>query len=247
VDRAGHESLDVDSRRRKARKIAALLGSYRPLTGLKILEVGAGSGVIASLLADEAGPEGEVWAVDVRDTRVVAEGFRFVQVTDARLPFENDYFDVVVSNHVIEHVGNQQDQLVHLTEMMRVVHPDGIAYLATPNRWGVIEPHFHLPFLGWIPARLQDLYVRLTRRGRAYDCELLGKTALRGLLGAVGWAYKDATLDAMRLVATLETRNPLVQRLLTSPPWVIRLFSPIVPTMVFTLTPSSTTRAPNET
>lgn len=237
MDRAGHESLDVDSRRRKARKIAALLGSYRPLTGLRILDVGAGSGVIASLLADEAGPEGEVWAVDVRDTRVVAEGFRFAHVTDARLPFENDSFDVVVSNHVIEHVGNQQDQLVHLTEMMRVVHPDGIAYLATPNRWGVIEPHFHLPFLGWLPPGPQHAYVRLTRRGRVYDCLLLDKKQLGGLLGAVGWAHEDATVEAMRLAARLETPNRLARALLTSPPWLIRLLSPIVPTMVYTLTP----------
>ena len=208
------------------------------LSGAKILEVGAGSGVIAALLAQEAGSRGEVWAVDVRDTRIVTEGFRFKQVRDPRLPFDDGSFDVVVSNHVIEHVGGRVEQELHLAEMRRVARTGGIGYLATPNRWGLIEPHFRLPFLSWIPARFRDGYVRLAHRGPAYDCDLLTRKELHRLLGAVGWSYTDATRESMRLMATLEEHSLIVRSLLRAPPWFVSASSAVIPTMTYVLLPS---------
>ena len=55
--RAHHANVDLDSRRRKAAKIIALLDRQRPLAGARILDVGTGAGVIASELARAAGPE----------------------------------------------------------------------------------------------------------------------------------------------------------------------------------------------
>src|SRR5207237_9624421 len=77
--------------------------------------------------------------------------------------------DVVVSNHVFEHVGGRNEQLRDLQEVLRVLRPDGFAYLATPNRWGLLEPHYRLPFLSWLPARAANAYLRATRRGDIHD------------------------------------------------------------------------------
>jgi ubiquinone/menaquinone biosynthesis C-methylase UbiE len=52
-------------------------------------------------------------------------------ITGTHLPFADDSFDVVLSNHVIEHV---EDQGEHLKELRRVLREDGICYLATPNK-----------------------------------------------------------------------------------------------------------------
>lgn len=139
--RYGYASSDPVQRRKKAEKIIWILEQRRPLRGLRILEIGTGSGIIAACLADRVGPEGDVTAVDVVDQRILRNGYRFIRVSDAGLRCEDQSFDVVVSNHVIEHVGTHSQQLTHLREIHRVHKPEGFGYLAAPNRWAIIEPH----------------------------------------------------------------------------------------------------------
>src|SRR3546814_13212696 len=74
-----------------------------------------------------------------------------------------------LSNHVIEHVGNADAQRHHLVEIRRVLAPDGVVYFAAPNRWRLVEPHFRLPFLSWLPHPASDRYLRLMCRGIHYD------------------------------------------------------------------------------
>jgi ubiquinone/menaquinone biosynthesis C-methylase UbiE len=219
----------------KAEKIARILQNHRSLRGSRILDVGAGSGITASLLAELVGPEGGVWAADVRDSRIRSQGFQFVAVKDVHLPFDTDFFDVVVSNHVIEHVGSRAEQVLHLSEVMRVLRPDGVAYLATPNRWTIVEPHFHLPFLSWVPVRLRDPYVRLAHRGQAYDCELLSRSQLREMLTQRGSSHRDETAEAMRLTAEIEGPLLLARGLRLAPSWALRLLARVSPTFVFTV------------
>ena len=127
LERQPHAILDGDSRRLKAQKIARLVETVRPLRGARLLDIGAGSGYIASNLGELVGDEGEVWAVDVNDQRRTNDGYRFKAVTGTALPFEDDAFDVVLSNHVIEHVGDRSAQLHHLREVGRVLAPGGVS------------------------------------------------------------------------------------------------------------------------
>ena len=78
-------------------------------------------------------------AVDVVDERISDNGYAFQQVSGTQLPFPDQQFDVVISNHVIEHVGEREQKLEHLTEIARVLRPDGMDYLAVPNRWRLVE------------------------------------------------------------------------------------------------------------
>ena len=60
-------------------------------------------------------------------------------------PFENGAFDVVISNHVLEHVA---DDRLALAEQFRVVGPEGVVHLCVPNTmwrwdtrdWGFADP-----------------------------------------------------------------------------------------------------------
>lgn len=205
-----HASLDKDSRARKAQKIALILQRRSGLVGARILDVGAGSGDIAAHFSQIVGPAGSVSATDRVDQIQTPGALDFRQVTDARLPFPECRFDVVISNHVIEHVGNRDEQARHLCEIHRVLDRGGILYFAMPNKWSLVEPHYKLPFLSWLPANVASWFVRAARRGEYYDCAPLSAREARGLLARAGFsAPEDATLEALGHFLAIEWRLPL--------------------------------------
>jgi SAM-dependent methyltransferase len=237
VERQPHAILDLESRLLKAQKIARLVERVRPLAGARVLDIGAGSGHIASALSQLAGRDGDVWAVDVHDQRQTNDGYRFKPVAGTALPFDDASFDVVLSNHVIEHVGSRDDQLHHLREIHRVLDRGGVCYLAVPNKWVVLEPHFRLPLLSWLPERLRDPYVRATGRGERYDCNLPTRRGVTALFGAAGFAHEEVTVPAMRVLNELEDPSLPVRALCAAPEPVLRALLPVNPTMIFLLTP----------
>ncbi len=219
-----HAILDRSSRETKASHIVRLLeNAVGRLDGKDLLEIGTGSGIIASALAKRVR---SFLSVDVNDERQVLD-FEFQRVETERLPNPSESFDVVVSNHVIEHVDDQQ---LHLGEVARVLRPGGVCYLATPNRWRLVEPHFRLPFLSWLPPRLRDPYVRVTRRGEWFDVQPLTWGRIVRLAGTAGLACTDLARDKVAL--TLGGRvGPLVRA--ATPLWF--LARPLLPTFVVLL------------
>lgn len=203
--RRPHAALDTGHRSLKARKIERLLGEVCSPGGAQLLEVGTGSGVIAAHFVAVVGAMGRVNAVDVTDQRQVTAGYDFQVVTDTTLPFNDATFDICISNHVMEHVGELDAQHHHLSEIHRILRPGGWLYLAVPNRWTLVEPHFKLPLLSWLPPRLADAYVRRAGRGTRYDCTPPSRASALRLLAKAGFAAKDISLEGIRQVAEMET------------------------------------------
>jgi len=103
----------------------------------KVLDVGCGSGHGASLLAQEAN---RVVGIDSAPEAILyaQKNYRRANLTFARgdcrsLPFRDRFFDVVVMFDVIEHVAEQKQSL---SEIQRVLAPDGTLILSTPNAAG---------------------------------------------------------------------------------------------------------------
>ncbi|TVS21090.1 MAG: class I SAM-dependent methyltransferase [Planctomycetaceae bacterium] len=232
---SSHACRNLDSRRRKAQKIIRILEQERPLLGTKILDVGAGAGVIAAQLAERAGPPGRVDAVDLEDQRVVHEGFSFTRVEGTTLPFPDESFDIVVSNHVIEHVGDRAAQLAHLREIRRVLRDDGLAYLAVPNRWAVVEPHYGIAFLSWLPRPIADRYLRLTRSRTPYDCHPPGPIRLQRMLRAIGLRSSSAAGSAIQAMREVEEIGPAARAAALFPPRWLDLIWAVLPTFVLLL------------
>lgn len=227
-----HAILDDYSRYQKALKIERLTNSVFPLKRQMMLEVGCGSGFIASFFSKSGYHLAGTYAVDVTDERQIREGFHFKRVDSTSLPFKDQNFDFIISNHVIEHVGNLANQRDHLKEIFRCLEPGGVLYLAVPNRWRLIEPHYCLPFLSWLPMGLASRYVKLLGKNSHYDCRPLSSTAALELLRNGGFEVHDVTLAA--IAATGQIEGNLVMRCMTKAPiWLWRPIKPIIPTLIY--------------
>lgn len=228
--RSSHADLDTEARRAKAIKIQRLLGLSPSGRRRRFLEIGTGSGVIASHFAED--PSLEIVSVDVVDERVVEDGYEFHLVDDALLPFDDASFDVVVSNHVIEHVGDRPSQRKHVTEIRRVMADGARAYLATPNRWAVVEPHFRLAFLSWLPPSYRSSYVRLTRRGAVYDCHPLSSSELDELLSGGLFTVKHLEADALQVMAETNQLSLPARWLRRIPRGTLQRLGSLSPTLI---------------
>jgi ubiquinone/menaquinone biosynthesis C-methylase UbiE len=231
--RSPHADLDPAARAAKAQKIVHLLRGRVPLEGAKVLEIGTGSGVIAGTLQKQVGMDGEVWAVDVVDQRLDRDAVQFLPVADTKLPFPDASFNLVISNHVIEHVGETSAQDDHVREIARVLRPGGSLYLAMPNRWAPVEPHFKLPFLSWLPEGRRSAYVRAVGRGTRYDCRPLTRRQLVELFEKHGFEYTDLSRDAISAMLALERPSPPLRALMRLSPLLFSVARPILPSLIF--------------
>lgn len=228
-----HAILDEITRSQKAKKIELLVQMRTTLRMGTMLEVGCGSGFIAHYFSRLGYGERGTFAVDVVDERQVTDGFNFQLVEDVNLPFSDNKFDFIISNHVIEHVGDSVSQVKHLKEIYRTLEPDGVLYFAAPNRWRFIEPHYRLPFLSWLPNSIASIYLRLARKGSHYDCAPLSRIEAVALLTEQGFIVADVTLDAIRLVGEIEGGNAIKKLLTRLPKGFWKMFSFFMPTLIF--------------
>ena len=234
--RQSHAFLDLPSRRRKGLKIEQLLGVDGTGTPLRLLEIGTGSGGIAHYFATHPSGRFEVDAVDVRDARQVTDAYRFNLVDSTQLPFIDACFDVVISNHVIEHVGDRAAQSSHLNEIRRVMAPSGRLYLAVPNRWMVVEPHYKLPFLSWLPHALRTPYLRASGKGKFYDCEPLRRGEIELLIREAGLHGENRSIDAFRQIMAIEQGKGILATLASRlPDALLRRLTRIIPTHIYTV------------
>lgn len=182
-----HESMfDVDSRRRKARTALRVLRHVlgEQVARSRLLNVGSSSGIMD---AEFAGAFHEVVGIDI-DEAAIEHARRTFRLPNLRfelgdalsIPFPDASFDVLVCSQVYEHV---PDQPRLMRELERVLKPGGICYFAATNRFILMEPHFRLPLLSWLPPRLADVYLRLSGRGSHYYERMRSYRDLKKLVG----------------------------------------------------------------
>lgn len=103
-----------------------------------------------------------------------------------RLPFDDNAFDIVYSNAVIEHVGSREGQQRFLRELYRVASR---AYITTPNRLFPIETHTRIPLLHLLLSKKHFDRI-LHAMGKSWATgdymHLLSETELRTLLAESG-------------------------------------------------------------
>ncbi len=138
------------------------------LADKKILDFGTGEGVWLNQFAKIAGSD-NVFGSDIDAASIEKAKGQFKGPSEnikvaagENLPFPSEYFDVVFSNEVLEHV---EDDKQAVNEMLRVLKPGGKIVLFTPNRGWPFETHGafirgkyywgNVPFLPWMPKSIR--------------------------------------------------------------------------------------------
>jgi SAM-dependent methyltransferase len=146
--------------------VEALQRIDKPKADIRILEHGCGGG--AALFALVSLGYTNVHGVDVAAQAHADElnrkseaaglgGGRFFSYDGSRLPFDDDSFDFVFSQQVLEHVA--PDVLrAYYSEEARVLVRGGIAYHQVPHRLTPYESHMRTWFVHYLPRPL-DLWV----------------------------------------------------------------------------------------
>jgi SAM-dependent methyltransferase len=149
-------AVDALSSDRYTRRVIELdvltaLGVDLPKTA-RVLDFGCGAGrTIRSLRA-----RGYVnaFGYDVGDGRnllgIDRDNISVGTLLNLQLPYEDNSFDLVVSDQVFEHV---QDQVRVFQELYRITRPGGHGLHIIPARYMPLEGHIHVPFGGVIQHR----------------------------------------------------------------------------------------------
>ena len=119
------------------------------------MDFGCGSGKMVKELCDLGyqafGCGTRFDAVDDTDTEAMMKQgiLRTIDLKSYRLPFEDNTFDFIFSHSVFEHVQNYSESI---SEIARVLKPDGFCLHYFPSRYRPIESHTFVPLASIIQS-----------------------------------------------------------------------------------------------
>lgn len=151
------------------------------------------------------------------------------------MPIRSESIDIVICNHVYEHVPNS---LVLVDEIWRILKKGGICYFAAANKYCLLEPHYRLPFLSWVPKKVADWYIKLALGKNHYYENLLSYYGLRKLLNR--FTICDFTLQIIKhpqqfLASDIIKRDSIYSKIAKLPPLYLKILEPLIPTYIFVL------------
>lgn len=231
---------DEVGRRKKAAKILKVLSHFlgqSDLAGLTALDIGCSTGFVADALR---GAGAKVTGLDIDEPGLARARERFgseidfLNASGDGIPMPAQSVDIVVFNHIYEHV---VDADAVMADIRRVLRPDGVVYLGLGNRLGIMEPHYKLPFLSWLPKRIAHRYVRATGRASSYYETFRTRRGLRKM--CVGLRIWDYTYTVLTDSREFGADDMVPARLSSASPIIWRLAAPVLPTFIWVGTPGA--------
>jgi SAM-dependent methyltransferase len=235
--------FDPSGRLEKAAKVVAVLSDYfgDQTSQVTVVDIGCSTGIMTRRFAEKFG---RVIGLDndhvgvlhgrhlAEQAGISPEKLQFLAGDGCRIPLANNSVDGVICNQVYEHV---DDQPALMSEILRILKPGGACYFGIGTRHVLIEGHYKLPFLSWLPHRAAHQYMRLAGKNAKYDVRLLSYRNLRKLVAKFG--VVDYTIDIIRNGDCYcdWSRGPLRRFVARWPSWLLRAILPVIPVHVWAL------------
>jgi SAM-dependent methyltransferase len=219
-------------REKQAEKILGILADFLgdKFLDLNCLDIGCSVGIMSRVFVARFM---QVIAFDV-DPNLVRQAAQngsgaqpsFLIADGGKAPFSDGSFDVIVCAQIYEHTTHQKELFA---EIGRLLRPDGVCFFSGPNKLILVEEHYWLPFLSWLPGPLANLYMRLFKRGDRYDIYPLTAWRLRKYLDHfIIYDYTQKIIQQPERFG-LSRKKPLLRLLANLPTWMILFFLIFVP------------------
>jgi SAM-dependent methyltransferase len=138
--------------------------------GGRVLDYGCGAGRLVAagrangldIYGTDVFYGGSTTRRDVEAAGLLGDVIREMNASTGRIPFPDDFFDVVTNNQVMEHV---EDLDAVLSEIARVLRPGGVVLSVFPSSDVWREGHIGIPFSHWFAqgSRVRFWYTWLLR------------------------------------------------------------------------------------
>lgn len=234
---------DPAGRLEKADKVVAVLSDYfgGRTSQVTVVDIGCSTGIMTRRFAEAFGrviglDNDHVGVTHGRQLAIQAgvptDRLQFLASDGCRMPLATNSVDGVICNQVYEHV---DDQPALMAEIHRVLKPGGACYFGIGTRHVLVEGHYKLPFLSWLPHALAHVYMKLAGKGAKYDVRLLSYRNLRKLAERFG--VIDYTIDVIKNGDRYcdRSRGPLRGFVSGWPSGFLRATLPVIPVHVWVL------------
>jgi SAM-dependent methyltransferase len=131
---------------------------------MRVLDLGCGKGATVAWLLEQ---RYDAYGIDVRDDyiengRAYVGSDRLAVLEGSDYPYPDNFFDIVISNQVFEHVSDL-DGLAR--EVSRTTKVGGLGLHIFPAKWVFTEPHMYTPVVHWLPkGRIRRIALKATLR-----------------------------------------------------------------------------------
>lgn len=232
-----NEMYEVNSRKIKANKTIIVLQDYLNSTvNLNLLDIGSSTGIMTNEYSKHFKT---VTAIDI-DSKAIQyakERFKTRNITFINSPieeanFQPESFDVITCSHIYEHVPSSEILMEHIYNLLK---PGGVCYFAAGNKFQIIEPHYKLPFLSYLPKKAADQYIKIFTNQEEYYEKHYSLKNLKKLTSK--FKVVDYTLEIIKSPSKYSSTEMLKENTLKY--IIINLLSkilyPIIPTYIWIL------------
>lgn len=171
-----HKDVLVEGDRlRVAKQLVSVLQDFtksKHFKTSKILDVGCSGGTITKYISKHAnktvGIDIDQYAINKANLNYKNKHLSFKIVSGVDIPYKENYFDIVICNQVYSY-SLKPDKI--MSEIYRVLKPDGFCLFTGDNLLRPIEPLYNLPLLRWLPKK----YVEFILKKLGYKNYFIGK------------------------------------------------------------------------
>lgn len=202
---------------------------------LSVLDLGSGEGGTSVVFSEL----NRVFSYDLNLTRLERQRnnsatYYKINGNALKLSFKDNSFNLIILQDVIEHL---PDSKLLINEIIRVLKPDGLVYISTPNKYSIFnfvaDPHWGLPFVSILKReKIRKYFLKYFRKeeinrkdipqllslnniykylGKYFEINLDTRHSVERLLnGDKGLVWSNFHLDIIKLIRKLKVGKILV-------------------------------------